>query len=54
MSIGMLFSKTYNGSSERSYAAVLLLALIITYATRSPKVGADPASRFRIRSASST
>ncbi|OLY82997.1 hypothetical protein AYI68_g2875 [Smittium mucronatum] len=42
------------GSSAFSYAAAPLVALVITYATRSPNCGADPASRFLILSASST
>lgn len=45
MSIGMLFSSTYSGSSDFSHAAAPLIPLMITYATRSPIAGADPASR---------
>ena len=40
--MGILFSRTYNGSSDFSYAAAPLIPLMITYATRSPRAGADP------------
>lgn len=61
VSIGILFSRTYIGSSDFSYAAAPvklrqnktrsvimsklepLMPFTMTYATRSPKAGADPA-----------
>ena len=42
------------GSSLRSYAATPFAALMMTYGTRSPRTGALPGSRLRMRSASST